>query len=59
MRLIVTSAKKQANVLGVIALVEANMLMSLFGLGPMDRHTVESGFEKFSVMSVGATDRHS
>jgi hypothetical protein len=58
-RLIVTSAKKQADVLGVIAFVEADMLMSQFGLEPMNRRTVEVGFEKFNVVSVGASDRHS
>ena len=59
MRLIVTPAEKFADVLGVVAFVETDVLMPHSRLRAMDRNTVEGGFEKFDVVSVGTTDRHS
>ena len=54
-----TAAKKLADVFGIVALVETDVLMSHRGLGLLDRRTVECGFEKFNIARVGATDRHS
>ena len=54
-----TAAKKLADVFGIVAFVETDVLMAHGGLGAMDRQAVEGGLEKFDVMSVGTTDRHS
>lgn len=40
----------------MIAFVEADVLSSSRRLRTTDGHTVEGGFEKFDIVSVGATD---
>ena len=55
-RLVVPPPEKLADVFGVIAFVEADILSSGCRLRTMDRNTVESGFEKFDIVSVGTTD---
>ena len=59
MRLIVSASEELADVVGMIAFVEADVLSSSCRLRSMDRNAVEGGFEKFDIVSVGATDLHS
>ena len=49
-------SEKLADVFGVIAFVEADVLSSGCWLRAMDGHTVEGGFEKFNIVSVGTAD---
>jgi hypothetical protein len=55
--LVVSPEKKFANLLGIIAFIQANMLMPIGWLRATDGLALEGGFEKFNVVGVGATDR--
>lgn len=58
-RLIVTSAKELADVLGIVAFIEADMLMARGRLRAGDCNAIESGPEQFDVVGVGTADRDS
>jgi len=55
---IVTPLQEFANVFRVVAFVETHMLSPCRWLRAMDWDVVESGFEKFDIVGVGATDRN-
>lgn len=54
-----TTLEKLSDVFRVIAFVEAHVLAATGWLRSMDRDAIKGGFEKFDVVSVGATDGHS
>ena len=56
MRFVMPSLKKLANRFGVVSFIQTHVLVATSRLRPMDRHVIESGFEKLDVMSVGATN---
>lgn len=54
-----SSLEKRPDGFRVVAFIETHVLMTTRWLRTMDWNAIEGGFEKFDVVSIGATDRHS